>query len=1185
VSELESIPDFEALRSLQSQLWVPRRVALMVGAGVSRMGCWGDGEPPPVWADLRDQMLRELAAEQDVEDDSLLQIDALDLAEEYVALKGRCALKGLILDRFANPELRPGQFHTRLLSLPWVDVLTTNWDTLLESTPNGDAGKRYDIVLTPADISRTTSPRIVKLHGSLPELEPFVLTREDFRTYPVRLAPFENLVRNAMLENDVCLIGFSGDDPNFLEWSGWVRDQLGTEARRIFMVGNLKLWKSRRRFFENRNITPIDLSHLVKDAPPSDQDARASEIFLQFLESGKQLTPAWTPVSDFTAIDDCTEAEEKINSLIESWIENRHSHPGWLIAPLRKQHAAQRSLRKALGVLRANLDQSSQEAQARVLQQLVWQLDVANMALPADIESRLEDLVQCGDDQQWDIQDRIATHKSLAGSARGKRDWPAFEQRISRLREIANVAAMREARYEDCLRARDELNLNFIASHVDHIDAPSPLWKMRKASLLAEIGCTLECVSLLEMAYEQIQVEIEANKWDSRLLSIHAWCSWLLLRGRWATHDWGKATSLGSNGNNIDSDSDPDEILDEIEKRVLEIESRSKDHGQAPALQFDPGVYIISERYYSETDELSALIRISDRIGLPLRIGNMNVISPIFIKCLAVSPPTASSPWYALRAIAANSNSVIDEWFDRSSIANLPPESAIEFAYRIRGAIEFGIHKYEVLLGDPAAGNHMDWIGPISELTGLLSRLVLVLSSEEALSHFRFGVAIASNSQIQNLFRPPGRNLEALLSRSLESISPGKRTEVAHSALNLPLMVDPRFGDSAAYLTGVFESFSEHDWRDQIELPGWSKKISELIEIVELAPSDGSRADATQRLLCTFKGGALTGDEIQRFSSALWSHVDQDGMPSGTTLISGMFLVLPSPEGIEPRRAFDKSVVQKIAQGNFAPSLLQSLYRASFGIRGEYESFGLDEDVAANIFQKAVNWTPNDLAESISNFSRLENQSIDIWIGRALAASVLPSISASAIDRSICAKLLESAGDGTRPGLLIALPAITPVDPEYADQSTQVIRHALTSSESHEVICAISAVEWMATLEEEGTFSVPDALVDALISICVMRREPGLVSALTVIRRFINGTANWTARRNDLIGSLDRLRVEADYNRRNSPKTQSDLTSLRRSSVALAVSLSEAGESGPTIDFWISQLENDPLPEVRFAKN
>jgi hypothetical protein len=76
--------------------------------------------------------------------------------------------------------------------------------------------RKYAIVRVVQDIPAAMKPRIVKLNGSFPSTRPFIFTEEDFRTYPRRFAGFVNLAQQSMMENVFCLIGFSGDDPNFL---------------------------------------------------------------------------------------------------------------------------------------------------------------------------------------------------------------------------------------------------------------------------------------------------------------------------------------------------------------------------------------------------------------------------------------------------------------------------------------------------------------------------------------------------------------------------------------------------------------------------------------------------------------------------------------------------------------------------------------------------------------------------------------------------------------------------------------------------------------------------------------------------------------------------------------------------------------------------------------------------------
>ena len=134
-----------------------------------------------------------------------------------------------------------------------------------------------------------SQPRIVKLHGSLPSTFPLVLTEEDYRTYPTKSAPFVNTVQQAMMETVFLLIGFSGDDPNFLHWSGWVRDNLGSAAPKIYLAGWLDLSPHRRRMLEDRGVVPVDLAlHPGAHGRPEHQRHQyATEWVLYTLERGR----------------------------------------------------------------------------------------------------------------------------------------------------------------------------------------------------------------------------------------------------------------------------------------------------------------------------------------------------------------------------------------------------------------------------------------------------------------------------------------------------------------------------------------------------------------------------------------------------------------------------------------------------------------------------------------------------------------------------------------------------------------------------------------------------------------------------------------------------------------------------------------------------------------------------------
>ena len=249
----------------------------MVGAGFSKFADRKKKTTPesPLWNDFKKTMAEELSLNGNVRCNPLL------LAEQYRATLGRPALENLIKDLVRDEERIPGKLHERLLQLPWSNVLTTNWDTLLEKTIESDPDTRFSIVRSVEDLSGTQPPRIVKLHGSLPSCRPFIFTYEDFRTYETKFELFVTLAKGILTDNELCLIGFSGEDPNFLKWSGWIRDRLGKAIRPVWLIGVLDISNSERDLLKQLSVTPIDLAPLVSEK--DNRHRRAMELFLEFL--------------------------------------------------------------------------------------------------------------------------------------------------------------------------------------------------------------------------------------------------------------------------------------------------------------------------------------------------------------------------------------------------------------------------------------------------------------------------------------------------------------------------------------------------------------------------------------------------------------------------------------------------------------------------------------------------------------------------------------------------------------------------------------------------------------------------------------------------------------------------------------------------------------------------------------
>jgi hypothetical protein len=93
-------------------------------------------------------------------------------------------------------------------------------------------------------------------------------------------------------------VGFSGDDQNFLAWSGWVRDQLAHYAHRIYLCGLLSLTDAQRSVLQSRGVVPVDLSPIFPaDSYPDAgrRHALALEWFFRSLNEGRPYDPQEWP--------------------------------------------------------------------------------------------------------------------------------------------------------------------------------------------------------------------------------------------------------------------------------------------------------------------------------------------------------------------------------------------------------------------------------------------------------------------------------------------------------------------------------------------------------------------------------------------------------------------------------------------------------------------------------------------------------------------------------------------------------------------------------------------------------------------------------------------------------------------------------------------------------------------------
>ena len=136
----------------------------------------------PNWYELADAFCEKIGI--DLKNPDILKenryLDPLILADKVEAMYGRPFLDELLINQMKNDLHKPSELHKKLLSLPWNDVFTTNYDTLLERTLP-EITNKYGLVLDQNDLMHSRpdfQSRIIKLHGSFPSSRPFSIIDE-----------------------------------------------------------------------------------------------------------------------------------------------------------------------------------------------------------------------------------------------------------------------------------------------------------------------------------------------------------------------------------------------------------------------------------------------------------------------------------------------------------------------------------------------------------------------------------------------------------------------------------------------------------------------------------------------------------------------------------------------------------------------------------------------------------------------------------------------------------------------------------------------------------------------------------------------------------------------------------------------------------------------------------------------
>ncbi|AFK72740.1 hypothetical protein YSA_11014 [Pseudomonas putida ND6] len=1168
--DVNQLADFAALKKLAAALWQQdgtfHGAAIMVGAGFSRSAATS-GNPAqkmPLWFELCKQMGEELGSSSS---------DPLRLAEEYQAFFGPQSMHDNLKTAVNDQAFQPGALHDDLLRLPWSEVLTTNWDTLLERAAAALPERVYNVVRKQEDLASARSPRIVKLHGTIVHDNHLVFTQEDYRRYPARYAAFVNYARQVFIENELCLLGFSGEDPNFLAWAGWVRDHLAGHARRIYLVGALGLNAAKRKYLESINIAPIDLAPLVADYDDRELAHReATKLFLQALVSLEpKAESAWSP----TYLNQPIQQNKHIDALLREqnykWFEDslatlqadRNSYPGWLVLP---SHLQDRVLEQASfhAFSASNLRQLPEQLRARLIYERIWRGYLAHDPLDAEFSKLLLDTV-------LDEQSPLSKRERLEGAVlllKNQRWADDVSNSCSRVEDFIESNAKHwsdaanEMAYYRAIQARDAFDYEALQVQCDRISIDEPWWKLRKASLLVELGTPNEANLLVAQAYRELLVLHHQNRRSLFLLSRLAWAHWLY-----------HVLNLAGQQSPFPSfyrehRCDPWAILDDLRVSIDNaLDRQRKDSAVVP--NFAPGSYRDGSSSVTFTSGLHPLIVMTgllDTVGMPLRWQQTNLFCRQAEKLVELDGVDGLYSFsLAARGASTETAEIIKKTFSRLRVARFAYSQVEQLADQCVRAINY----WKARAAERAGPSRQAALPNLRVFIEILARISVRLPPERSRQLFILATELSKQPDLHHLWLKDA--LGHLLRYSLESVPENEQADLVPHALEVPLAHEIGLNANSDWPNPVIEKPGE-----RMANPVIDRRIAQIIQSVNADSKDTGAA--LIRLIPLLDANYLTPSERVSLLQQVWgSDPANPSLQGANRLFAHALLKLPNHQPENLKDSLSVKLFEAGAEGLFEEELLEDLINSVGSVSADIRP---SAEQARRYFELMTRWRPKAQSQLEMAFSHGGEQRKGTLISKALGLVVAPHLGGLSSE-AMFAQLDLFYREVQAPGALVAYIYFADTDP-VASLVEKTLRHALQHQDAKFVSYAAYAIrEWRTRVDSPIT--------RRLVSLLVMLFGPQRLSVLPEIIESLRTLLERGLLSAEESGSLiDTLPVVFDCTRYDATgdlgHEAATISIVRTKCVQLARSLS-AHRTEPCGELARVMLEakEDPLPEVRFA--
>ncbi len=1180
---------FEYIKEIASKM-KHNRASVMVGAGFSKNAekITQTDKKFLDWNALGDVFFEKVNGRKPSETDQYLNV--LKLAEEVEAAYGRSVLNQIIRDSLPDDEYAPSELHEKLLNLEWKDVFTTNYDTLLERTLEKITDRHYSLILNKEDLIYSSDPRIIKLHGSFPSTLPFVITEEDYRQYPKKSAIFVNTVQQTLIENVLCLVGFSGDDPNFLQWIGWIRDNIGKDiASKIYLVGVFNFSTAQLNLLNSRNIIVLNMSKC-----PGIKTNDHYEGLELFFDTLKQLTKEkdeilW-PTDDFHNHLDFNkkDVDNKVKTIIDDWASSRNTYPGWLVVPsdrrksllLKTEHChmdvfyhiqkGHLSPKVAFDFL-YEYDWRINKCLKPILRPEINVFEKVIFAInpfPSVISLGEDELPYSKDDPDWKIisEKWIDLYIDLLRAYRENGLFDKFQIVIENLEKIRQEIRPEQSAKIHCEKVRQQLFALNIPEAKKELKAwprnvSLPAFEIQRAGLLIELGDIAQALKVLSEELSYIRKgPVKDINWFR--ISTEAYLVRLTSYAKQALRDMDRTAEEGRS-----------KELSKIYDAYAEIEIFEALLKERPEKKYETEEYDINRvtrtMVSGDTSHIDAFqfVRFFEEIGSPF---NSNHIVSANKACLeAINRINPYSPlWSLILQIKVNDSKFKNKVWSRETISQMSNQEIENTSNICISAIKNNIEYIEEKDHFREANFQL---GIASVVPELLSRLCSRMSDKMKLQALELLDLIYRSKSPSNF-----KNLKHLAKRLIGSMSEKFKIE-NFNALMKTYLYQPQYEIEKLDFADIFESFNyQKESAGSYKSVTIEKQVAEIL--LQLLEKDDGREAALTRLVYLYGFGLLSPDEIAAFQKNIWNNVDENGLPKIPNIYSKRYILdLPAPDNVDVHSLLKKYILNlkmpREQKGHLSissynkPLFLLELEACtrSFdypdGIKWSDDEFDVIIKEILSVWEKDISLLSEREKENLESselFERLFDKfkSVDNILSQVIVSSNL-----DVSNHGDLAKLLSEFGEFHIPCVQLKLLVDNELD-TFNDMYDIVC-----GSDVREIVAACNSIYTTVSMKKEEH---SEAIIELLIKLSLnvrIRRKQGLTSVIYLFHNLLYSDLlpyNETIINNLLFG-LNHLIHETELSHNTLGCTTNQCLQLRVASISLAYILHKKYSNKPEI--------------------